>query len=163
MASEEIFDICDADDNVIGQAPRTEVHARRWLHRAVHIWVFNLEGELLLHLRSMTKDEYPSCYTSSASGHLAAGEDYATAAQRELAEELGLQGDLEYVGKLDAGPETAYEHTVLYQLTTAAVPVPDPGEIAAIEYLPVSEIQRRLREQPEMFSPPFKSLLVAFC
>lgn len=160
--AEEIFDVCDADDRVTGQAPRSVVHARQWLHRAVHIWVFNSAGQFLLHLRSASKDEYPSCYTSSASGHLAAGEDYATAAERELAEELGLQGELLYVGKLPAGPETAFEHTVLYRMTTDAEPTPDPGEIAGIEYVELAELRQRILAQPERFTPPLRMLVAAF-
>lgn len=156
--SAEIFDVCDAQDRVIGQAPRGEVHARRLLHRAVHIWVFNSRGDLLLHRRSAQKDEYPLCYTSSASGHLAAGEDYGVAAVRELQEELGLQGALEYVTKLPAGPETAYEHTVLYRLTSDDRPVPDPHEIESVEYLPPAEVASRLQHSPEAFSPPFVAL-----
>lgn len=159
---EEIFDICDAEDRVIGQAPRSDVHARKLLHRAVHIWVFNSSGELLLHLRSASKDEYPLCWTSSASGHLAAGEDYETAAVRELAEELGLSGALQFVGRLSASPQTAYEHTVLYTLTTDTPPQPDPGEIAGIRYLPVVQWEQLLQEHPEQFSPPAIELLREF-
>ena len=32
--AEEIFDVVDQDDRVIGQAPRSEVHAQNLLHRA---------------------------------------------------------------------------------------------------------------------------------
>lgn len=156
--SQELFDVCDADDRVIGQAPRGEVHARKLLHRAVHIWVFNSQGEFLLHRRSASKDESPRCYTSSASGHLSAGEDYAPAAERELAEELGLSGRLDYVTRLPAGLETAFEHTALYRMTTDAAPTPDPDEIESIEYVRPQEITRRIEARPEEFSPPFRVL-----
>lgn len=154
----EIFDVCDEQDRVIGQAPRGEVHARRLLHRAVHIWVFNSRGDLLLHRRSARKDQYPLCFTSSASGHLSTGEDYGEAAVRELQEELGLRGPLEYVAKLPASPETAYEHTMLYRVTSDDPPVPDPDEIESVEYVPPAEVTRRLQENPGEFSPPFAAL-----
>ncbi|MCA9055090.1 MAG: NUDIX domain-containing protein [Planctomycetaceae bacterium] len=154
----ELFDVCDADDRVVSQAPRGEVHARGWLHRAVHIWVFNSAGDLLLHRRSATKDEYPLCYTSSASGHLNAGEDYGPAAERELAEELGLTGELERLVKLPAGPETASEHTVLFRSTSDVVPKPDPDEIESIEYLAPAVVTDRMTATPEQFSPPFRAL-----
>ncbi len=83
---EEIFDVCDEHDRVIGTAPRSRVHAERLLHRAVHIFVLNSRGEILLQRRSATKDEAPLKLTSSASGHLSAGEDYEESAIRELAE-----------------------------------------------------------------------------
>ena len=40
----EYFDIVNDRDEVIGRAPRPEVHAQRLLHRAVHILVFDAEG-----------------------------------------------------------------------------------------------------------------------
>jgi isopentenyl-diphosphate delta-isomerase len=156
--STELFDVCDEHDRVIGQAPRGEVHARGLLHRAVHIWVFNSRGELLLHQRAATKDEFPLRYTSSASGHLAAGEDYLTAARRELQEELGLSGDLEYVTRLPASQATAREHTVLYRVVTDESPTPDPAEIAALLSLPPAEVTRRVIADPDQFSPPFRAL-----
>lgn len=155
---QELFDVCDADDRVVGQATRGEVHARKLVHRAVHIWVFNSRGEFLIHRRSAQKDEAPLCYTSSASGHLAAGEDYQASAERELAEELGLTGELQYVTKLAASPETAYEHTVLYRVTTDAVPTPDPDEIESIEYISPAEVSRRLAANPDEFSSPLRAL-----
>jgi isopentenyl-diphosphate delta-isomerase len=156
---EEIFDICDEDDLVIGQAPRSVVHKNKWLHRAVHIWVFNSRGELLVHLRSATKDEFPSTYTSSASGHLSAGETYDDAAPRELEEELGIRAPLTRLTSRPAGPETAYEHTVLYTCTTDATPIPDPNEVAAVEFLPIDKVAELVRNHPDKLSPPFRQLV----
>ena len=86
---DELFDIVDHDDRVIGQAPRREVHARHLLHRATHVLVHDPNGRLFLQRRSMAKDTFPGCWDSSCSGHLDAGEDYPAAARRELGEELG--------------------------------------------------------------------------
>lgn len=155
----ELFDICDDQDNVIGQAPRARVHAQGLLHRAVHIWVWRSDGRMLVHLRSERKDEFPLCYTSSASGHVDAGEDYETAAHRELKEELGLNGELKFQVKLSASEETANEHTVLYFLHSDAPVNPDPEEIAAVEYFQKHELSELYGQQPARLSPPFKSLL----
>lgn len=160
--SEEIFDICDESDHVVGQLPRSQVHARNLLHRAVHIWVWNSEGELLLQLRSSSKDQFPNCYTSSASGHVEAGEDYETAARRELWEELQLRGDLIWGAKLLGSADTAFEHTVLYHLQTNTTPVPDPSEIAQIQYLSTDAIAEMIRNEPAAFTPPFRILFDAW-
>jgi len=156
--NEEIFDICDVDDRVIGQRPRTVVHEQHLLHRAVHIWIWNPDGELLLQLRTATKDQYPSCYTSSASGHVDAGENYEAAAVRELWEELKLRGDLLWGTKIPAAPQTAYEHTVLFHLQSNELPQPDPDEIAEIEFLSTDRIADMLQATPELFTPPFRML-----
>ncbi len=111
---EELFDVVDEQDRVLRQAPRSQVHAQKWLHRASHIFVFNCRGELLVHRRTATKDECPLMFTSSASGHLAAGEDYETAAVRELEEELGLTSPIRFLAVIPAnGAATSFEHSGL--------------------------------------------------
>ena len=157
--AEEWFDVVDEQDQVLRQAPRSVVHANHWLHRAAHIFVFNTRGELLVHRRSATKDECPNVCTSSASGHLAAGEDYATAAVRELEEELGLISPLEFLGIIAAdGANTSFEFSGLFRTTTDQPPVVDPGEIASGEFLPLAEIASRLEHDPTDFTPCFRVL-----
>jgi 16S rRNA (adenine1518-N6/adenine1519-N6)-dimethyltransferase len=157
---EEIFDVCDEHDRVIGQAPRSVVHANAWLHRAVHIFVFNSQGQFLLHRRSAKKDQSPLTYTSSASGHLSAGESYDEAAPREVEEELGLTGPLERLATFPATFETAFEHTVLYRLVTDDAPIPNTEEIESLEIVSLDEVKRRLAENPGEFSSPFRVLLL---
>jgi 16S rRNA (adenine1518-N6/adenine1519-N6)-dimethyltransferase len=156
---EEIFDVCDEHDRVIGRAPRSVVHARKLLHRAVHIFVFNSRCELLLQRRTATKDECPLKLTSSASGHLAAGESYEHAALRELKEELGISGELEYLKTFPASPETLYEHTALFRLKTDAVLTPDPAEVLSIEPVTLTEVEWKLSRNPDDYSPPLRVLL----
>lgn len=156
---EELFDVVDEQDRVLRQAPRSEVHTRKWLHRASHIFVFNSRGELLVHRRSAAKDECPLMYTSSASGHLSAGEGYEIAAVRELEEELGLTSPIEYLAVIPAnGAATSYEHSGLFKTVTDDMPTFDPGEIESGEYLPLPEVARRVRETPELFTPCFLTL-----
>jgi 16S rRNA (adenine1518-N6/adenine1519-N6)-dimethyltransferase len=155
---EEIFDVVDIDDNVITQATRSEVHAQNLLHRAANIFVFNTNGQLLLQKRSATKDQFPLCYTSSASGHLDAGETYEQAAVRELEEELGLKCPLEYLGKLPASTETAYEHSVLFRTVTDEQPALNPEEIEIVKYCDIKDIESMILHAPELFAPPFREL-----
>jgi isopentenyl-diphosphate delta-isomerase type 1 len=154
----ELFDVVDAGDRVIGRATRAEVHARGLLHRAVHVFLFNSAGELLLQRRSALKDEYPLCWTSSASGHLDAGEDYAAAAVRELREELGIAAELQYLTKLPASPETANEHTALFRAVSDERPVFPPEEIALVEFFRIEEVKPMIDDDPNTFSPPFRQL-----
>jgi isopentenyl-diphosphate Delta-isomerase len=156
--SEEIFDVVDEADQVVGQAPRPVVHAQNLLHRAVSIFVLRIDGRLLLQLRSDSKDQYPGCYTSSASGHVDSGEDYESAAVRELREELSLELPIEYLAKFPGGPETAFEFTRLYQLVTDVEPTLDPEEIVSAEFLPLDEIASMIEQSPEQFTPPFRVL-----
>jgi isopentenyldiphosphate isomerase len=112
---DEVFDLVDLDDRVIGQVRRGDAHRNPALiHRSVQILVFASDGRLLLQRRSVTKDLFPSYYCASASGHVASGENYEDTAQRELVEELGITAPLTYIGKalIQSEPET--EITALY-------------------------------------------------
>lgn len=87
---EEYFDVVNERDEPIGRAARREVHARGLWHRAVWVLVFDRAGRIFLQKRSMKKDMSPGLWDGSCAGHVDAGEDYDTAAVRELGEELGL-------------------------------------------------------------------------
>ncbi len=112
---DEIFDLVDLDDHVIGQVRRGEAHRNPTLiHRSVQILVFTQDGRLLLQRRSASKDMFPGYYCASASGHVVSGEDYAATAVRELAEELGISVPLTYLGKALVQSEPETEFTALY-------------------------------------------------
>src|SRR4051812_21911328 len=109
--ADEVFDIVNERDEVIGRQTRAEVHRLGLRHRAVHVLVFNQRGEVFLQKRSMKKDTFPGAWDSSASGHLDSGEDYGACAARELGEEIGLKvaGPLVQLFKIDACLETGQE------------------------------------------------------
>src|SRR5687767_10585870 len=102
--TEEIFDVVNERDEVVGRERRSEVHRTGLKHRATHVLIFNSRGEIFLQKRSMKKDTHPGVWDSSASGHLDCGEDYDVCAAREVQEELGvtLATTPERVTKIDA-------------------------------------------------------------
>src|SRR5579859_7683930 len=121
--AEDIFDIVNERDEVIGRKPRSEVHARGLLHRAVHVLVFNSRGEIFLQKRSMLKDRQPGVWDSSCSGHVDSGETYDETAVRELQEEIGLKINsaakaplpFKKLFKIDACEETDAEFVWVYR------------------------------------------------
>jgi isopentenyl-diphosphate delta-isomerase len=157
--ADELFDVVDADDRVIRQERRSVVHAQGLAHRAVHVFLFNSRGQLLVQRRSASKDEYPLTYTSSASGHVGAGETYEQCAPRELLEEVGIEAPLERLVKLPASPETAQEQTVLFRAVSDAVPAPNEIEVASLTYFTLDELRALAAADPAAFSPPFATLL----
>ncbi|MFO1435959.1 MAG: NUDIX domain-containing protein [Gammaproteobacteria bacterium] len=85
---EEIFAVVDEFDQVIDYRPRSVVHRLGLRHRAVHVWVYNPQGEVLLQKRSVRKECFPGLWDSSAAGHVDRGEEHDCAV-RELGEERG--------------------------------------------------------------------------
>ena len=112
---DEVFDLVDLDDHVIGQIRRGDAHRNPALiHRSVQILVFADDERVLLQRRSSTKDLFPGYYCASASGHVARGEGYGATARRELAEELGIATRLSFIGKALIRSEPETEITALF-------------------------------------------------
>src|SRR5262249_25040045 len=91
VSEQELIDVIDAAGRTIGVATRAEMRARRLPHRCVYVLVFNSRGELFVHLRTPTKDIFPSYSDVAVGGVLAAGESFAEGARREVREELGVE------------------------------------------------------------------------
>lgn len=87
----EFFDIVSKQDKVIGRIDKATAHQTGALHRAVHVFVFNKKGQLLLGKRSKKKLLAPGLWDSSVGEHAKAGETYEKAAIRGLKEELGIR------------------------------------------------------------------------
>jgi isopentenyl-diphosphate delta-isomerase len=155
--SEEFFDVVDARDEVIGRAPRREVHARGLWHRAIHVLVFDATGRVFLQKRSMRKDMAPGLWDSSCSGHVDSGEAYDHAAQRELGEELGvhLVAPPARWFRVGAQAQTGWEFLWVYRLQHDGPFVLHPDEIETGEWLTMFELARRMTVRPGDYAPAF--------
>lgn len=159
---DELFDVVDATDTIIGQATRRTVHLQNLIHRAIHVFMFNRRRELLLQLRSDLKDVDPGKWTSSASGHLDAGEGYFEAAMRELSEELGAQVDSSLLKKLVKIPpckETGYEWVELFEVQYDGPIQPSDAEVAGVKWVPLAEVTQQLATKPQDFAEGFSLCL----
>jgi isopentenyl-diphosphate delta-isomerase type 1 len=157
-AKEEWFDVVDRQDQVIGRALRREVHARALWHRAIHVLVFDAAGRIFLQKRSLRKDMSPGLWDSSCSGHLDSGEDYDAAAQRELAEELGLlvaRPPARWF-RVEACVETGWEFVWVYRLHANGPFTLHPDEIDEGAWLDPVELTARIAAEPGRFAPAFR-------
>jgi len=155
--NEEIFDVVNDHDEVIGQERRSEVHRLGLMHRATHVLVFNARGEIFLQKRSMTKDRHPGAWDSSASGHVDTGEGYDACAARELREELGLVTHipLARLFKLEACEETGREFVWVYRCQAEGPFVLSPEEIERGGWFTPEQVNRWIAERPADFAPTF--------
>lgn len=155
---DEIFDVVDERDEVVGRATRRDVHARGLKHRAVHVLAFDAAGRVFLQRRSRTKDVAPGLWDSSCSGHLAAGEDYDACAVRELGEELGLERDIRPVRwfRVEACPETGWEFVWAYRLNHGGPFALNAAEIEGGEWLAPRDVSRAIAGRPDAFSGAFR-------
>lgn len=158
--SEEIFDVVNERDEVIGRAPRREVHARKLWHRAVHVLVFNARGEVFLQKRSMLKDTAKGKWDSSSSGHLDSGEDYDACAVRELREEIGLiatgASQPRRLLKIDACADTGWEFCWVYLCQSEGPFQLHPDEIETGGWFTPEKVTSWVAERPEDFASAFR-------
>ncbi len=158
---EDIFDVVNENDEVVGSKPRSEVHAEGLMHRAVHVLIFNDEDELFMQKRSANKDTWPGAWDSSCSGHVDSGESYEAAALRELEEELGWQpdGPLEHLFKLHPCEETGNEFIEIYRVTGTGPFRLNTEEIEIGEWMNVPNLLQRIEYTPKRFSSAFRLVM----
>ena len=88
---DEIFEIVDDNNNIIGRTARSQCHGNPELcHRTAHVIVLNKSGDILLQKRAKDKDIQPGKWDTAVGGHLMMGETFEQAAIREMNEELGI-------------------------------------------------------------------------
>jgi isopentenyldiphosphate isomerase len=158
--SDEIFDVVNERDEVIGQETRNEVHRRGLMHRAVHILVFNSRGEVFLQKRSMKKDRQPGRWDSSSSGHVDSGEHYDQCALRELREEIGLvlSATPKKLFKLPASDQTDQEHVWVYRTQAEGPFTLHPDEIERGDWFTPAALNQWIAERPEDFAQAFLTI-----
>jgi 16S rRNA (adenine1518-N6/adenine1519-N6)-dimethyltransferase len=152
---EERFQVVDQRDLPVGAAPRSQVHANNLLHRAVHVLIFNSQGEVFLQLRSRWKDRHPLKWDSSAAGHVNEGEAYDQTALRELGEELGIQTELKNIAKLPASDRTDSEFIALYSGSYEGEIRTNPAEIEAGRFFRPAIVDEWMKARPDDFASGF--------
>jgi 8-oxo-dGTP pyrophosphatase MutT (NUDIX family) len=147
--ADEILDIVDENDRVIGQSPRGKAYAEGLRHRCVFIQARDAEGRLFVHRRTPVKLVFPSLYDMFVGGVVGAGESYDTAALREAEEELGVSGlpAPEFLFKFlyDNGAGQSWWSAV-YEVRCELPVSPQVEEVAWHDFLPDEEVERRLTE-----------------
>ena len=144
--SQELLDVVDENDEVVSVKTRGEIHAKKLMHRAVHILVFNYQGDLFIQKRSLNKDECPGLWDTSAAGHVDSGEDYTSCAIRELFEELGVivKSPLECLFKLQPEMPNGMEHVTVYSYVDEGPFELQKEEIDEGKWISKSEMDQRV-------------------
>lgn len=92
--AETILDIVNENDEIIGSAPRSQIHKEGLLHREIHVWFVTPDRKVILQRRSATKDRYPNLLHVTVGGHVEQGDSYEKTAIKEVKEETGLDIDM---------------------------------------------------------------------
>jgi isopentenyl-diphosphate delta-isomerase len=155
--------LCDENGRPHGTADLAAAHSGQGqLHLAFSVFIFRSDRQaLLIQQRSVGKRLWPLIWANTCCSHLRDGETFLEAGRRRLREEMGLDCELR------AGPSFVYramdpqgrgvEHEFDQILVGASncEPTTDPDEVAAWQWIELSELKRRMCSQPEQFAPWF--------
>jgi isopentenyldiphosphate isomerase len=156
---DEMFDLVNLEDRVIGSVRRGAAHRNpRLIHRSVQVVVFTSDGRLLLQRRAPTKDLFPGYLCAAASGHVMAGAGYEQTALRELLEEVGVTPAIVYVDKALVRSEVETEITALFVARCDGPFAFSPTETAGGVFLSLPDALA-LRDDPQ--APVTPALRVA--
>mgnify|MGYP006384317723 CR=1 FL=1 len=148
LSADELLDVVDEHDEVIGQTRRAEGYAARLRHRCTFILARDADDRIFVHRRTDRKLVFPGRYSMFVGGVVGAGETYHDAALREAEEELGVCG-LPAPTPLFKFLYQAPEHTwwaYVYEVRCLLPVSPQVEEIAWHAFLTEAELTARLPE-----------------
>lgn len=140
MAADDVVDVVDLDDAVIGQITRAEMRRTGARHRATYVIVRTSDDGVVVHQRADWKDVCPGFWDLCFGGVVDAGESWDVAAARELAEEAGISGTLRSLGtgRFDA-PGVGINCGIYEVVHDGPYPCPD-GEVVETSVVPIDAL-----------------------
>ena len=146
---QEILDLVDKDDNVIGTIARRDT-AKPGPHfgyiRASEAFLMNTKGQLWVPKRTLTKKISPGGYDFACAEHVGAGETYDEAIVRGFQEELNLNitiADLTPLGVLRPVGDINYFRAI-YVYKSDKAPQYNPEDFTGYEWLTPEEVLRNI-------------------
>jgi isopentenyldiphosphate isomerase len=163
--TEEILDLVNENDEVIGTMPRSEVHSQG-LHnyRVINCFIKNSEGKLWTPRRQPTKRLFPNGLDFSCGGHVSSGETYLDAFAKEMSEELNIDitkvtyKELGFCSPLKDGVSSFMR---VYEITSDTVPDYNPEDFSSYEWLYPEEVLQKI-EQGEKTKGDLSKLIRKF-
>lgn len=127
------------------------------LHRAVSVFIFNSNGELLLQQRAAGKYHSAGKWSNTACSHPAPGEQTNDAAYRCLGNEMGMTAVLDFVFcftyqvQLENGI-TEHEFDHAFFGICDDIPELNPEEVSDFRYISMKELANDLNKNPGNYS-----------
>lgn len=153
--------LVDERNNELGFMEKLDAHREGRLHRAISVFIFNENQELLLQKRADHKYHSGSLWTNTCCTHPRPGESTIEASNRRLFEEMGIKADLKlvhqftYCTPFDNGlTENEYDH--VYIGFTNYAPILNPDEASDYKYVNLDDLSLMIKENPGEYTSWFK-------
>ena len=155
----DLLILVDSCDKEIGELDKEACHdGSGKLHRAISVFIFNRDDELLIQQRHARKRLWGGVWSNSCCSHPRVGEKTDVAARRRVTEELGLETEVTFLFKFEyrasyAELGTEHELCSVYAGQADSEPIVNTTEIQSWEWVPSSELNRRVEDTPSNFTP----------
>ena len=147
-------------NGVLTPVEKLEVHQRGLRHMAVSVFVLR-DSQVLLQCRALSKYHTPGLWANACCTHPLWDEAADICAVRRLHEELGItvlapefRQTLEYRADVGAGL-TEHEVVDLFvvKVGQGVQIIPNPDEVMDFEWVDYVDLQKRIVDQPDLFTP----------
>lgn len=149
---EEILDVVDINDNVIGQITHEQAFSIKndgsGYLRAVNAFIINADGKLWIPRRTADKRIAPNGLDFSVGEHVMSGESYDDAIVRGFDEELNMRvsmGQLALLNILKPQPDDAPYLNAIYVLHSDVEPKYNLSDFVSSEWISPTDLMERLR------------------
>ena len=153
--------LVNKEDEPIGMMNKLEAHEKGVLHRAVSVFIFNSNNELLIQRRALEKYHTPGIWSNTACSHPRNNESTISCANRRLFEEMGIETMITPVFNFIYKAEfqnNLIEHELDHVFIGFSNKKPNPNlkEVCSWKYVDETGLRELLNDSPESFSPWFK-------
>lgn len=156
----EVVDVVDENDKIIGQKTKREVNSNpKIIHREVAIIIYNNKNKILIQKRSEKKLVDPDIWAMSVAGHIPAGMKPAEAAHMELKEELGFDTNLTFLSKqlIHYDNETHFAYLYKGKYNNQKINF-EEAEIQKVKFVTEKECKKLIKEGEEIEPYTYKRM-----
>lgn len=162
---EEMVDVVNENDDIVGVTSKSDAHQKGLLHRTVISEIIDRHGRFVLVLQSSDRQDAGQ-YVSPVGGHVKNGETENEALKREALEEVGLQ-DFEFhlVGKAIFNRtilrRQENHYFILYEIFSGEEIILN-AESTSYKSFTKEELKQSIISTPEKFGAAFYFVLETF-
>jgi isopentenyldiphosphate isomerase len=158
MADTELIDIVDENNDITGTADVKTAHEERLLHRVVGIFLFDLDGNLILQSGNKFNK-----LDISVGGHVKKGESYDEAAIREMSEELNLSASLKHISTFKPLNAKFNHYWSIYKAhTPEGWQFTETDEVKSVMTISIEEVKEKIKNDSDSFTHGFINAFTEF-
>lgn len=157
--------IVDEKNNVLGLKEKEVCHRINGVfHRAITVFIFNNQGQLLITKRSKNKKLWPEIWESSCSTHVHENETYRQTAEERVKHELNILSKLKFHSKFkysatfkDVGSENEICALLIGHWNKKIKS--NLNEIEEYKWISIENLRKEIEKNPEYYAPWLKIAL----